>query len=67
MSEIKILADEDVRREVVNILKNLGVKIDYISDLQRKGLSDRAQIEFARKKNYVVLTHDKDFIVRSST
>ncbi|KXA97934.1 hypothetical protein AKJ39_02820 [candidate division MSBL1 archaeon SCGC-AAA259J03] len=61
MGEVKILADENVRREVVAILKNLEVNIEHVSEAGRRGLSDKKQLEYANKKGRAVLTHDADF------
>lgn len=61
MRKVKILADENVRREVVTILKNLGVNIEHISEIGRRGLSDRKQLRYANKEGRAILTHDKDF------
>lgn len=36
MGKIKLLADENVRREVVSILDNLGVDIEHISEIRRR-------------------------------
>lgn len=58
---MKILADENVRREVVAILKNLDVDIEHVSEAGRRGLSDKKQLEYANKKGRAVLTHDADF------
>ncbi|KXB05508.1 hypothetical protein AKJ49_00615 [candidate division MSBL1 archaeon SCGC-AAA382A03] len=58
---MKILADENVRREVVAILKNLEVNIEHVSEAGRRGLSDKKQLEYANKKGRAVLTHDADF------
>ncbi|KXB05680.1 hypothetical protein AKJ50_00135 [candidate division MSBL1 archaeon SCGC-AAA382A13] len=61
MGKVKILADENVRREVVAILKNLEVNIEHVSEAGRRGLSDKKQLEYANKKGRAVLTHDADF------
>ncbi len=67
---MKILADENVRREVVTILKNLEVNIEHVSEAGRRGLSDKEQLEYANKKDRAVLTHEQtslEFRKRSRT
>lgn len=63
MTEMKLLADENVRRTVVTILKNLDVDVVHILGIGRRGMPDEELIKYARKEERVIVTHDKDFLV----
>ncbi len=42
-------------------MDNLRVDIEHISEIGRRGLSDREQLKYANKKGKAILTHDADF------
>ena len=56
----KLLADENIPRKTVEILKNEDLDITSVSETS-PGLSDRAVIEQANKENRIIITFDKDF------
>jgi len=57
---IKLLADENISKKAVEVLKSKGIDITSVVDLSQ-GLSDRAVIELANDENRVIITFDKDF------
>ncbi len=62
MSEIVVYADENVDVSVVAGLRRRGIKAYTCSDFQNFGLSDEDQVNFAKEKGFVILTHDPDFL-----
>ena len=56
----KLLADENIPRRTVEILRGEGMDITMVSEASR-GLSDSAVIEHANREGRVILTFDKDF------
>lgn len=56
----KLLADENIPRKTVEILKKEGLDIASVSE-SSPGLSDRAVIEQANRENRIIITFDKDF------
>ena len=56
----KLLADENIPKETVNLLKEQGVDVISVQDFS-SGLSDRDILELANAKGRIVLTFDKDF------
>ena len=56
----KLLADENVPRKTVEVLRNEGMDITMVSEASR-GMSDRAVIEYANREKRVIVTFDKDF------
>lgn len=62
MTEIIIYADEDVDVAIVEGLRRRGIEAYSYLDFHNVGFSDYQQIEFAKKKGFVLLTHDTDFL-----
>jgi predicted nuclease of predicted toxin-antitoxin system len=58
---VKILADVNVSRRVVEGLRQRGVNIVRIPELLDPRSPDDAIVELARSLNAVVLSHDQDF------
>ncbi len=59
---MKFLADEHIELSVVNGIKSLGVDIESIDLLGKKGLDDRNILNFANENSEVVITRDSDFL-----
>lgn len=57
---IKLLADENIPKKTIELLKQRSIDIISASEASR-GLSDRAVIELANTENRVVVTFDRDF------
>lgn len=62
MTEIIIYADEDVDVAIVEGLRRRGIEAYSCLDFHNISFSDYQQIEFAKKKGFVLLTHDADFL-----
>lgn len=56
----KLLADENIPRKTVEILRKQGHDIASVSETT-PGMSDRAVIEQANKEDRIIVTFDKDF------
>ena len=61
----KLLANENIPRSLVNMLKNMGVDIVWLGESSERGLSDTQVITRANNENRVILTRDKDFMRRA--
>jgi predicted nuclease of predicted toxin-antitoxin system len=57
---MKFLADENISNKVVNALRNKGVDIISIKDIE-PSLSDETVLEVANKHKRIVITFDADF------
>lgn len=57
----KFLADENITPRVVKTFKEAGFATESIYDVKLQGASDEKIITFAKKNNYIIITHDKDF------
>lgn len=57
---ITILADENVESRIVNLLRENGYQVRYVSELSQ-GISDTEVLDQAVKDVHVLLTADKDF------
>ena len=62
MTSLVVYADEDVNIAVIEGLKRRGIEAYSYRDFRNFGLSDEEQVEFSRRKNFVLLTHDTDFL-----
>src|SRR3989344_4719526 len=59
---MKFLADENIDLSVVNGIKGIGIDIDSIDLLGKKGLDDKDILNFAKESNMVIITRDSDFL-----
>ena len=57
---IQLLADENIPKETVDLLKRQGVDIISVAEFSY-GLSDREILELAKTKGRIIITFDKDF------
>jgi len=62
MTSLRIYADEDVNIAIVEGLKRRDIEAYSCADFRNFGLSDEEQIAFAKNNNFVLLTHDVDFL-----
>lgn len=60
--EIKFYADENVSGAVVNGLRIRGVDVLTTKEANMLGVSDKRVLKFAKNENYVIFTHDSDFL-----
>ena len=57
---MKIVADENVDRQIVDRLRADGHEVLYIAELD-PGIDDEAVLRFSQQTSAVLLTSDKDF------
>ena len=62
MAKLIFYTNESVNIAVAEGLKRRGVKVITAKDARNLGLSDEEQIEYARQKGMVIVTHDDDFL-----
>lgn len=62
MSEIRFYLDESVDVTIANGLIRRDVEVLTAKDAGNLGLSDKEQLDYARKNNFVIVTHDADFL-----
>ncbi len=60
MRNIKIIADENINRPLINVLRESGYEVLSVFE-QNRGVPDICIIELARTGPYIILTEDKDF------
>ena len=63
MAKIIFYTNESVDVAVADGLKRRGVKVVSARDAGNLGLSDGEQLEYARKNNFVIITHDNDLLL----
>jgi len=63
---IRIYTNESVSVAIAEGLRRRGVEAKSCRDVGNYGLTDGQQIEYARKNNLVIFTHDDDFIKLSA-
>lgn len=54
--------DEHIPPAVEEGLQHRGVAVRTVKGAEMLGASDKEHLAFARKKNYVLVTHDDDFL-----
>jgi predicted nuclease of predicted toxin-antitoxin system len=62
VAKIRFYLDESVHVAVANSLKRRGVDAISARDAGNLGLSDEEQFRYAIKNNFVIVTHDADFL-----
>ena len=60
MSKPRLLADENIPRTVIIVLRKRGYDVASIWEL-RPGMSDEEVVELAIKESRIIITFDKDF------
>lgn len=64
MAKVKLLLDEDVHLALGVALRNRGVDVIHVQELDRKGCSDRAQLIYAVETQRCLYSFNvKDFVV----
>ena len=59
---MKFLVDENIASSVVRALKNRGANVKMVKDCGLREAKDIRLVEFSRRENRIILTHDKDFV-----
>ncbi len=62
MAKLVFYIDESVNVVVAAGLKRRGIKAITARDADNLGLSDKEQLDYAKKKGFVIVTHDDDFL-----
>jgi predicted nuclease of predicted toxin-antitoxin system len=62
MSKIKLLLDEDMSAKTLKRLRRAGFQVDSVDTLKIKGMKNGILLEFATQNQYILLTHDQDFL-----
>lgn len=62
MGKIAFYTNESVNVAISEGLKRRGIKIFAARDAGNLGLSDEEQLNYAAKNNFVIVTHDDDFL-----
>ena len=62
---LKLLADENIPRRLVALLKQHGVDVVRLQDLDARGISDKELVDIANKLERTILTRDLDFTTPS--
>ena len=56
-----ILADENVHTDIIQNLRNENYKVLFAPEIGLSGKSDKEILDYAEKKDFILLTGDKDF------
>ncbi|MCK6468165.1 MAG: DUF5615 family PIN-like protein [Candidatus Brocadia sinica] len=62
MAKLAFYTNESVNVAVAEGLKRRGVKVVSARDVGNLGFSDKEQLDYATRKNFVIVTHDDDFL-----
>ncbi len=62
MAKLRFYLDESVNIAVVDGLRRRGIDVISAKDAGNLGLSDEEQIKYTKANNFVVVTHDADFL-----
>ncbi|GAN33361.1 MAG: hypothetical protein DYG83_11715 [Candidatus Brocadia sp. AMX2] len=62
MAKLAFYTNESVNVAVAEGLKRRGVKVVSARDSGNLGLSDKEQLDYAARNNFVIVTHDDDFL-----
>lgn len=62
MSRINIYTDEHVHSAVIQGLRRRGVSVIRCQDVNMRTATDKAHFKYIIEHNYVLYTHDDDFI-----
>ena len=62
MAKLKFYLNESVNIAVANGLIRRDVEAISVKDIGNLGLSDEEQLTYAIKNNFVIVTHDADFL-----
>lgn len=58
---MRFLLDENVSETISQKLYGAGFSVIHVSEVGLESVDDEKIISFARKKRFVIVTHDKDF------
>ena len=61
---MRFLLDEDVNRVVAHTARGLDLDVVSVHELDRRGLSDQDQLEFAVVEGRILVTRNRDDFIR---
>ena len=67
MDRISFYLDEHVAKAVAKGLRQRGVEVFTCSEMNTLGLSDAEQLTLATKESWVIVTRDREFMVKKIT
>ena len=59
--------DENVDPDVTRALRRHGIDVPTTQETRLRSESDVRQLDFIRRENHVIMTHDSDFLQIAST
>lgn len=59
---MNFLSDENIATSVVFALRNFGHNVFDVKEEKWHRESDKELVAYAKKKKFIILTHDKDFL-----
>jgi uncharacterized protein with PIN domain len=59
---VRFYVDEHIPSAVVEGLRHRGVEVLTVSEAEMLGARDEEHLEFARKEDCVIVSHDDDFL-----
>jgi predicted nuclease of predicted toxin-antitoxin system len=62
MVDLQFHLAENVDPDIAQALRRHGIEVTTTAELGMRGQSDVEQIEFARQRERVIVTHDADFL-----
>jgi len=66
LQRIKIYTNESVPVAIAEGLKRRGIDAQSCQDVENYGLTDEQQLDYACKNEFVIFTHDDDFLKLSA-
>ncbi len=61
MPKLKFLLDADMPRSSAEVMRSMGLEVEDVRDIGMRGATDKEIIEYALKKNRMIITRDTDF------
>ncbi|MDK2384506.1 MAG: DUF5615 family PIN-like protein [Candidatus Korarchaeota archaeon] len=58
---LRLLADENVPKRLVTLLRREGVEVVRLQDLGLRGISDKSVVDVTNRLGYAILTRDSDY------
>lgn len=59
-----LLLDEDIPRELSSVLRREGFDVIHVGEIDRRGLDDASQLEYAVRQGRALFTHNaRDFAI----
>ena len=66
MSQLTFLLDENISHKTLERLRRIGIKVESVKTQKLLGTSNGELLRLSDKKNWVLITHDRDFLYLTS-